>query len=73
MDFVKRCAHFANLPVINILTSSATCAAYGALSVRYAPEGKTVGSLHYEDEVNAVIADTWILANQPTWLFLEIK
>ncbi len=70
MDFAKLCAHFAKLPVINIPTSSATCAAYAALSIRYTPEGKTVGSLHYENEVNAVIADTWILANQPIRLFL---
>ena len=69
-DFAKLCAHFARLPVINVPTSSATCAAYTPLSIRYTPEGKTVGSLHYEYEVNCVIADTQIIATQPVRLFL---
>ncbi len=71
MDFAKLCAHFAALPVINIPTSSATCAAYAPLSVRYTPEGRTVGSLHYEREVDAVIADTALLARQPVRLLLS--
>ncbi len=71
MDFAKLCAHFASLPVINIPTSSATCAAYASLSVRYTPEGRTVGSMHYDHEVNAVIADTEILGTQPTRLLLS--
>ena len=71
MDFAKLCAHFSGLPVINIPTSSATCAAYAPLSVRYTPEGRTVGSKHYEREVNAVIADTEILGAQPVRLLLS--
>ena len=71
MDFAKLCAHFAELPVINIPTSSATCAAYAPLSVRYTVEGKTVGSKHYEREVNAVIADTEIIGAQPVRLLLS--
>ena len=70
MDFAKLTAHRAGLPVINIPTSSATCASYASLSVRYTPEGQTVGSLHYKREVDAVIADTEILAAQPIRLFL---
>jgi len=70
MDFAKLCAHFASLPVINVPTSSATCASYASLSVRYTPEGRTVGSLHYDHEVNAVIADTAVIAAQPVRLFL---
>lgn len=70
MDFAKLCAHFANLPVINIPTSSATCAAYTPLSVCYTPEGKTVGTTHFENEVNCVIVDTEIISAQPTRLFL---
>ncbi len=69
-DFAKLCAYFAKLPVINIPTSSATCAAYTPLSVRYTPEGRTVGSLHYKDEVNCVIADSEIISAQPVRLFL---
>ena len=71
MDFAKLVAHFASLPVINAPTSSATCAAYTPLSVRYTPDGRTVGTMHYEKEVDAVIADTEILANQPVRLLLS--
>ena len=70
MDFAKLVAHFAGTPVINIPTSSATCACYAPLSVRYTPQGRTVGSLHYQKEVDAVIADTEILAAQPKRLLL---
>ena len=69
-DFAKLCGYFAKLPVINIPTSSATCAAYTPLSIRYTPEGRTVGSLHYGYEVNGVIVDTAILAKQPVRLLL---
>lgn len=69
-DFAKLCAYYSKLPVINVPTSSATCAAYTPLSVRYSPEGRTVGSLHYENEVNCVIADTGVIAAQPVRLFL---
>ena len=70
MDFAKLVAHYASLPIINVPTSSATCAAYTPLSVRYTREGKTVGSIHYEREVNAVMVDTAIVAKQPTRLLL---
>lgn len=70
MDFAKLIAFFAGLPVINIPTSSATCAAYTPLSVCYTPEGQTVGTRHFEHEVSAVLADTAILAKQPTRLLL---
>jgi glycerol dehydrogenase len=70
MDFAKLIAHHAALPLINIPTSSATCAAYTPLSVRYTPDGHTVGSLHYTREVDAVLVDTAIIAAQPTRLLL---
>ncbi len=70
MDFSKVCGHFARLPVVNIPTSAATCAAYTPLSVRYTPEGKTVGTLHYEYEVNEVLVDTRVMLTQPTRLLL---
>ncbi|MBQ4087272.1 MAG: iron-containing alcohol dehydrogenase [Clostridia bacterium] len=69
-DFAKLCGYFGELPVINVPTSSATCAAYTPLSVRYTPDGKTVGSLHFSYEVNAVVADTAVLAAQPVRLLL---
>ena len=70
MDFVKLIGHFASLPVINIPTSSATCAAYTPLSVRYTPDGRTVGSLHYEKEVDAVLVDISVMIKQPPRLLL---
>jgi len=70
MDFAKLIAHFALLPIINVPTSSATCAAYTPLSVRYTPEGRTVGSLHLEREVDAVLVDTAVIAKEPTRLLL---
>ena len=69
-DFAKLCGYFAKLPVINVPSSSATCAAYTPLSVRYTPEGRTVGSIHYENEVNCVIADTEVIGAQPVRLLL---
>ena len=70
MDFAKMVAHFAALPIINVPTSSATCAAYTPLSVRYTKEGRTVGSFHHESEVNAVLVDTAIIATEPPRLLL---
>ncbi len=70
MDFSKLISYFSNLPVINVPTSSATCAAYTPLSVCYTPDGRTVGSRHYEYEVNAVISDTEIISTQPNRLLL---
>ncbi|WP_298769608.1 iron-containing alcohol dehydrogenase, partial [uncultured Fibrobacter sp.] len=50
MDFAKLAAVMADLPIVNIPTSSATCAAYTPLSVCYTPEGKTVGTVHHDRE-----------------------
>ena len=71
MDFAKLVADISSAPVINIPTSSATCAAYTPLSVCYTPEGRTVGSRHYKKEVNCVIADTEIISRQPVRLLLS--
>ena len=70
MDFAKMIAHFASLPIINVPTSSATCAAYTPLSVMYTKEGRTKGSFHHKREVNAVLADTAIISTQPARLLL---
>lgn len=69
-DFAKVCGYFAKLPVINVPTSSATCAAYTPLSVRYTREGKTVGTMHYDSEIAGVIADTEVISAQPVRLLL---
>lgn len=84
MDFAQLIAAKAHIPVINIPTSSATCAAYTTLSVLYDDSGKTVGNFYQELELNAVLVDTQIMAEQPKrllfsgWLdalakFIEMK
>lgn len=70
MDFAKLLGDEAGLPVINIPTSSATCAAYTPLSVRYTPDGRTVGSCHFAKEIDGVLVDTEVVAFQPTRLML---
>lgn len=69
LDLAKFAAELANLPVLNIPTSSATCAAFTPLSVVYTPEGKTIGTTFFSFEVGAVLADMDILARQPVRLF----
>ncbi len=70
MNFAKLVARIASLPVVNIPTSTATCAAYTPLSVCYTSDWRTVGTSHHKNEVNAVLADTEILIGQPPRLFL---
>ncbi len=71
MDFAKLIAYFAKCPIINVPTSSATCAAYTPLSVCYTVDGKTVGTRHFEQEVNAVLVDSDVVGAQPPRLFLS--
>ncbi len=71
MDTAKYCAVRAGKPVINIPTTSATCAAYTPLSVLYTDEGRTVGTVHHPVEVNCVIADTAILCRQPARMLVS--
>ena len=70
MDAAKYCAVLSGKPIINIPTSSATCAAFTPLSVCYTREGRSVGTTHHKTEVNCVIADTSILCRQPIRLLL---
>lgn len=70
MDFAKLVGDTAGLPLINVPTSSATCAAYTPLSVRYTTDGRTVGSKHFKHEVDAVLVDSAIVSAQPTRLLL---
>lgn len=71
MDFAQLIACKADTPVINIPTSSATCAAYTTLSVLYDDTGKTVGNFYQELELDAVIVDTEIMAKQPKRLLIS--
>lgn len=71
MDVAKHVAVLAGLPVINIPTSSATCAAYTPLSVCYTDDGRTEGTVHHKIEVNCVLADMDVLSSQPPRLMLS--
>lgn len=71
MDAAKLCAALSDRPVINVPTSSATCAAYTPLSVCYNDVGQTVGSKHLKKEVNVILADMDILCRQPVRLMLS--
>ncbi len=71
MDAAKLCAALSSRPVINVPTSSATCAAYTPLSVCYNEIGQTVGSKHLKEEVNVILADMDILCRQPVRLMLS--
>lgn len=70
MDAAKLIAALGGIPVVNIPTSSATCAAYTPLSVLYNERGQTIGTRHHQQEVNAVLADMSVLCRQPTRLFV---
>ena len=66
MDQAKATAHFAgDLPVVEIPTSIATCAAYAPLSVMYTEEGASLGSLRYDHEVNAILMDMDVICREP--------
>ena len=65
MDLTKLAGQLAHKPVINVPTVTATCAACTPLSVMYTEEGRTVGTWFHPTEVDAVIADTRVLAVQP--------
>lgn len=71
MDTAKYLAVKMGVPVINIPTSSATCAAYTPLSVCYKTDGGKDRTVHHKTEVNAVIADMDVLSTQPPRLFLS--
>ncbi|MCI8640244.1 MAG: iron-containing alcohol dehydrogenase family protein [Coprococcus sp.] len=65
MDLSKAVAFHLHVPVVLIPTSSATCAAFSPLSVMYTDEGKCVGSLDFDKEVDEVLVDETVLSLQP--------
>ena len=66
MDQAKAAAHFAgDLPVVEVPTSIATCAAFAPLSVMYTAEGASLGSLRYDHEVNAIVMDMDVICKEP--------
>lgn len=70
MDQAKLTAARAGTRLIQIPTSSATCAAVTPLSVTYSRDtGATIGSIKLMTEADAVIVDLGILIKQPQRLF----
>lgn len=74
MDQAKATGYFAgeqlqlsaqHLPVVEVPTSIATCAAFAPLSVMYTPEGASLGSLRYSYEVDAIVMDMDVIAHEP--------
>lgn len=65
MDLAKLTGEYARMPVINVPTICATCAAFTPLSVVYTPQGRALGSWFFENEIACLLVDTALLARQP--------
>ncbi len=65
MDFAKLLASCMDVPLINIPTCAATCAAYTPLSVVYTAKGACRGSVFFRKEVDCVLCDMQLMAAQP--------
>lgn len=65
MDFAKAVGEYADIGVVNIPTSIATCAAFTTMSVMYTPEGAKKDCWRFEHEVDAVLVDLQVIAECP--------
>lgn len=65
LDLSKAAAALSGLPVITVPTSAATCAAYAPLSVLYHEDGTHDHCVWHGREVDAVLVDSEVQANQP--------
>lgn len=65
MDLAKTSASLAEIPVMMVPTSSATCAAYTPLSVIYTPTGACRGTWYFSKELDCVLVDMDVLEKQP--------
>lgn len=68
MDLAKASASKADVPVVLIPTSAATCAAFSPLSVIYTPKGRSCGYEQHDYEVSSVLVDEDIMVTQPVRL-----
>lgn len=69
LDLAKAVSFFSKLPVVNIPTSVATCAAVSAVSIMYTDDGKCDGNILMDRETDAVIVDSGIITESPKRLF----
>ena len=65
LDLAKCTATFANLDLICVPTSIATCAASSSVCIMYHNDGTPDGSVALHKEVDVVIADTQVIATAP--------
>ncbi|MCI9297382.1 MAG: iron-containing alcohol dehydrogenase family protein [Lachnospiraceae bacterium] len=74
MDQAKAAAYYGgvelslpsgHMPVVQVPTSIATCAAFAPLSVMYTEEGASLGSLRHHFEVDAILVDMDVIAKEP--------
>jgi len=65
IDLAKCVSVFANLPIITVPTSIATCAASSAVCIMYTDDGRPDGAVAMDKEVDVVIADTDLIATAP--------
>lgn len=66
LDEAKAAAAFAGKRIITVPTTAATCAAFTPVSLCYHVNGAFDRAVWHEYEVNSVIADTNLLAAEPT-------
>lgn len=65
IDLAKCTATFANMDLITVPTSVATCVATSAVCIMYHDDGIPDGSVQMHKEVDVCIADTQIIATAP--------
>lgn len=70
LDLAKSVAISAGTPVITVPTSAATCAAFAPLSILYHEDGTYDQCVWYDREVDAVVVDNNLLAQQPPRLLI---
>lgn len=68
MDIAKAIATIAEIKVIEVPTSIATCAAFSTLTVVYTPDGAFDGAWRLEKEVDAIVVDMTVIAKAPARL-----
>lgn len=65
IDLAKCTATFADMDLINVPTSVATCCASSSVCIMYSESGKPDGSVPMNKEPDVVIADTDIISTAP--------
>jgi len=70
LDFSKCLADIANVPLVTMPTSSATCCAFTPIAPCYTHEGRYISTSFFRREVAAALLDLTILSKQPTRLLV---